>query len=281
MNRSPARNLTVARSLLAMVLLLAAAGCVNLSAVRDFAAASSRSSEMTGLVNQYAESPARLKRYQPQARHAELDRIGERRAAQKERILLRHALIGEYMDALGRLADDDLVTYDSEIDELGRAVSGGQLAGEEDADAFAAVAKVIFNAAADGWRQRQLRTLIEKSDDPFRNIVEALKRMAGEGFAEDAVNEQAAIRSYYRTLILGSQDKAGIAAAEEWREVRFEEVAQRQRAIAAYVESLDQIAAGHALLCKSLGEFDAEETLKQLRRHTRNLKRLIELLRQP
>ncbi len=269
----------LSRLALAAGLLVITTACANLSAVRDFAAISARSAEYTALVSQYEGFPERQKRYVPSRLHTALDRETLTRTEQAERLLLRHALIEEYMDALGRLAADDLVDYDSEIDRLGKAVSDGRLVGERDATAFGAVATVLFRAAADNWRRDRLVQLIAESNAPFQEVVGALKQVVDQGFAGDVVNEEIALQKHYQTLMRESSDKAGIAALAEWRDTRLSEVKARGGAVAAYSEVLARIAAGHQKLYDSRGELDREETLRQMRRYAKDLRRLYDTLR--
>jgi hypothetical protein len=278
MNKTDRCKRVFLRFLLPAALLTAAAGCTNLSAVRDFARLSARSAEASVLVGRYAEFPERQKRFVPEAMHAGLNQESLRRAAQTERILLRHALVEEYMDALGRLSADDLVTYDHEIDALGKAASSGKFIAESDAGAFTAVAKLVFKAAADGWRRRQLRELIAEANAPLLEVIGALRQIVEHGFAGDAENETVAIQKYYQTLIRSSQDKAGIAAVEEWRDARLAEVGERRRTIADYAQALGQIAAGHQMLYERRDDLGGEETLLRINRHTRSLRRFLDSL---
>ncbi len=269
----------IARFALVAGLLALSAACANLAAVREFADISARSAEYAALVSQYREFPARQKRYVPSRLHAALDQESRKRVAQAERITLRQALIEEYMDSLGRLAADDLVAYDPEIDQLGKAVADGRFAGEKDATAFSAVAALLFRAAADNWRRERLAQLIAESNAPFQEVVGALKQVVDQGFAGDVVNEEIALQKHYQTLIRESSDKAGIAALEEWRDMRLTEVKARGGAVAGYSEVLARIAAGHQELYDRRSDLSREETMRQMRRYAKDLRRLYHALR--
>lgn len=254
-------------------------GCANLTAIREFASISAQSAEYTTLVTQYAESPERQKRFQPSDQYKRLDQMSRDRAAQKDRLLLRHSLIEEYMDALGQLAADELVTYDKEIDALGKAVADNKFAGENDAGAFASISKILFRAAADGWRQKKLRELITGSNSSFQEVIGALKRIVDQGFAGDVENEKAAMQNYYQTLIRSSKDRAGIAALEEWRDTRLAEVGARGRAISNYSEVLSKIASGHQELYNKRDDLDNKELLRQMSRYAKDLRKLFDTIK--
>ncbi len=260
-------------------LLVLGVGCANLAPITEFADISARSAENTGLVTQYVQFPERQKRFQPTDQHSRLDQIARERAAQNERLLLRHTLIAEYMDALGRLASDELVTYDKESDALGKANAHNKFSGESDAGAFGSVSKILFRAATDGWRQKKLRELIGDSNSPFQEVVGALKRIVDQGFAGDTENEEIAINNYYRTLIVSSTDKAGIAALEEWRDTRLSEVRARRRAITNYSEVLSKIASGHQILYDKRDDLDNKDLLQQMSRYAKDLRKLFDTLK--
>ena len=254
-------------------------GCANLAPVTEFADISAQSAAYTGLVTQYVQFPERQKRFQPSSQHARLEQMSRERAAQKERLLLRQALIEEYMDALGQLAADEPVKYDKEIDALGKAVAHNKFAGEKDAGAFGSVSKILFKAVADDWRRRKLRELIEESNSPFQEVVGALKRIVDQGFAGDTENEEIAIWNYYQPIILSSKDKAGIAALEEWRDTKLAEVRVWRHAITDYSEVLSKIASGHQKLYDKRDDLDNKDLLQLMSRYAKDLRKLFNTLK--
>ncbi len=260
-------------------LLVLGVGCTSLAPITEFADISAQSAAYTGLVTQYVQFPERQKRFQPSSQHARLEQMSRERAAHKERLLLRQALIEEYMDALGQLAADEPVKYDKEIDALGKAVAHNKFAGEKDAGAFGSVSKILFKAVADDWRRRKLRELIEESNSPFQEVVGALKRIVDQGFAGDTENEEIAIRNYYQPIILSSKDKAGIAALEEWRDTRLAEVRVWRHAITDYSEVLSKIASGHQKLYDKRDDLDNIDLLQQMSRYTKDLRKLFNTLK--
>lgn len=260
-------------------LLVLGVGCTNLAPITEFADISAQSAAYTALVTQYVQFPERQKRFQPSSQHARLEQMSRERAAQKERLLLRQALIEEYMDALGQLATDEPVKYDKEIDALGKAVADNKFAGEKDAGAFGSVSKILFRAVADDWRRRKLRELIAESNSPFQEVVGALKRIVDQGFAGDTENEEIAIRNYYQPIILSAKDKAGIAALEEWRDARLAEVRVWRHAITDYSEVLSKIASGHQKLYDKRDDLDNKDLLQLMSRYAKDLRKRFDTLK--
>ena len=254
-------------------------GCANLSAIQEFASISAGSAEYTRLVDQYVESPARQKRYQPASQHARLDEMTRMRAAQRERLLLRQKLVAEYMSALGQLAADEIVNYDSQIEGLANAVAQNKFADEKDADAFASVSKTLLRAATDAWRQRHLQELITESNGPLQVVVGTLRDIVEKEFAGDIDNEKLAMTGYYETLIRSSSDRAGIAALEEWKTARLAEADARVRSDSCYAQVLSGIAAGHQELYERRNDLGAQELVRQLKQYSNDIRRLVSAIR--
>lgn len=276
MNQIPRRvsRLRPAAVLLLLLVLNLAQGCANLDAIREFASISTESAEYTRLVTDYVESPARLKRYQPSTEHNQMDRIAAERQVQQNRMLLRYRAIVEYMNALGRLAADEAVRYDKQINVLGQAVKEGKLADAKEADAFAAMANVLVRGATDRWRQKQLAEFIGAANDPFQVIVESLRVIVERGFGGDLQTEKMVVERYYDTLISYSKDKAGIAALEEWRDLRLSAIETRAKAIQSYTQLLRKIAQAHQALYDGRHDLSRKELLSTVRDYSQDLRTL-------
>ncbi|HEX6775062.1 MAG TPA: hypothetical protein VF238_04395 [Methylomirabilota bacterium] len=256
---------------------LTVSGCVSLGAVRDFASTSSDAVQYSHLVSAYAGTPARLKRYEPQSQWPVLDRQTTEREAQRERLLLRQKLIQEYMDALGQLAADDLVSYDlvsddNQLDVLGNAVKNAKFDDQSEAAAFSAVSKLLVGAVTDRWRRGKVVSLIEQTEAPFQVVMGAMITIVGTDFGSDVANERVALDKYYGTLQREGKDPAGLAALAEWREMREAQLRDRDSAIASYTTVLKTIAAGHHKLYESRHELSKPEIKAEIHRYTRRLK---------
>ncbi len=255
-----------------LVVLVLAAGCANLTAIREFASISAESAEYTKLVTNYVESPIRLKRYQSPSRHDRLDHDAAARAAQRERLLLRQTLIVEYMNALGWLATDEAVTKSKEIGDLRNAVKEAKFADAKEADAFSAIANVVVKGATDWWRRKQLKALITTSNEPFQIVVQSLRDIVEKDFSGDPLREKEAIRQYCSDLVLQSSDKAGIAALQEWCDLRLTEIDAREEAIKSYVKILEKIAQGHRQLYEGRNDLSKKQLLQEIRGYAKELR---------
>jgi hypothetical protein len=249
-----------------------ASACANLTAVREFASTSSDASQYSQLVVAYVDTPARMKRYEPESQRPALDREIAERKAQQEQLLLRQKLIQEYMDALGQLAGDELTTYDKELDALGNAVKAAKFVDQGEATAFAAVSKVLVVAVSERWRQGKLVTLIEEADAPFQVVVGALVKVVEQAFSGDIANEREALNKYYTGLERQGKDPAGLAALAEWRELREGQIKGHEIAIRNYAIVLKTIAVGHHKLYESRHSLSRPEVQAEIHQHTKRLK---------
>jgi hypothetical protein len=253
-------------------LALTASACANLTAIREFASTSSDAAQYSQLVVAYVDTPARMKRYEPESQRPVLDRLIAERKAQQEQLLLRQRLIQEYMDALGQLAGDELTVYDKELDALGNAAKTAKFVDQGEATAFAAVSKVLVLAVTDRWRQGKLVTLIEETDRPFQVVVAALVKVVEQGFTADIANEREALNKYYTALERQGKDPAGLAALAEWRELREGQIKGHEIAIRNYVVVLKTIAVGHHKLYESRHQLSRPEVQAEIHQYTKRLK---------
>lgn len=249
-------------------------GCANLSAIREFADISASTAEHTQLTKEYVQWPQTQKRYQPTSEYDKLDHMTAQRTLQEKTLLPRHALIGEYMDALGQLAADEVVMYNKEVDALGKAAKEAKFADEKEEAAFNAVAKLLLTAATDAWRQAKLKAFVRTSNSDIKTVIAGLRQIVNEGFLGDLEVETEAVRKYYQTIILDSSDKAGIAALNEWREAKLESIAKRRKAIETYSISLQKISDAHQKLNDAVlvNVVTSKEFLGQMSRYAKDIR---------
>jgi hypothetical protein len=269
------------RILLSAVILLAfTQGCANnLEAIQDFANLSAESAEYTALVDEYIEFPTRQKRYQPPSRHASLETMAQERATQKTALLLRQSIVETYMNSLGRLAADEIVDNTEELAQLSAALQNQAGTNPQDTEAYGKIAGILTKAATNRWQQHQLRELIEQANPPIQHILRALEHIVANGFGGDLQTEEAAIRNFYSTLIMESNDPAGKAALAEWQEFRILQVQERSQAIQTYGTVLHKISDGHQQLFDRRHDLNKKEVLQQVRHSVKDLRTLLETLK--
>ena len=254
-------------------------GCVDLKAIQDFAHISAESAEYTALVDNYVDFPNRQKRYQPEDRHPQLDAMAQERLTRKTELLLRHEVIEEYMEVLGRLAADEIVDQSEELSQLTTKLQSQAGTSPAETEAFGKIAGVLTNAIGDKWRKRQIQELIERSNGPLQTILKSLKKIVVEGFGGDDQNEQFAIQSYYQTKIAQSNDPAGIAALKEWQERREKNLVAHTQVIQAYAALLEKISEGHQKLYDGRNELAKAQLIQQIKQSVKELKNILDTIK--
>lgn len=264
----------------AVILLAFTQGCANnLKPIQDFANLSAESAEYTALVDEYIEFPIRQKRYQPPSRHAGLETMAQERAMQKTALLLRQSIVETYMNSLGRLAADEIVDNTEELAQLSAALQIQAGTNPQDTEAYGKIVGIVTKATTNRWQQHQLRDLIEQANSPIQHILGALERIVADGFGGDLQTEEAAIRNYYSTLIMESNDPAGKAALAEWQEFRTVQEQERSQAIHTYGTVLHKISDGHQQLFDRRHALNKKEVLQQVTDSAKDLRTLLETLK--
>jgi hypothetical protein len=278
-HQAPAVVMTLKILFSSLLLLGLTQGCVDLKAIQDFANISAESAEYTTLVDNYVDFPNRQKRYQSEDRHAQLEAMAQERLSQKIELLLRHHVIEEYMEALGKLAADEIVDQSEELSQLTTKLQSQAGTSPAETEAFGKIAGVLTNAIGNKWRKRQIQELIERSNGPLQIILKSLKQIVVEGFGGDDQNEQFAIQSYYRTKLAQSNDPAGIAALIEWQERREKNLADHTQSIQAYSAILGKISEGHQKLYDERNDLAKAQLIKQIKKSVKELKDILDSIK--
>jgi hypothetical protein len=259
------------------------AGCADLSAVRDFARTSADAAAYRQIVDEYAASPHRQKRYQPERFEARLEAIARDRAAQAERLRAAQAVLAAYMSALGDLAADDLPAVDSQMDGLrsslekaGIVGAGEGAIGKETAGAAARIAAILTRAALDHWRQKKIADLIAETDASVQAVTAGLAEIIRQDFARSLDIEAEVLRKYFQSVIgaanaTGQADSVPPLARVLWLD-RQDEIAARRARLEAYAQLLDRIGQGHAALRANVGNLDDKALASRLKGYARDLK---------
>lgn len=269
--------------LLAGMLLLS--GCADLQAVRDFAKTSAATADYRQIVSDYAASPERQKRLQPQRFAAQLDAIAVERAGQARRLLAAQSVLADYMDALGDLAADDLPNVDSRIDGISKALekagfigTGDAAIGKETAGAAAAIAKILSRSAMDHWRQAKLEKIIAEADPSIQVVTTGLREVILQDFARSLDIEAEATRKYFEATIAaanadGQSDTVPPLSRVLWLD-RQNALAARRARLEPYANLMSKIGQGHAELRANVGALKDKALHARLKQYARDLRQL-------
>lgn len=260
---------------LSLVLLSA---CADLRAIRQFADRSAQAAQGTALREDYVQSLERQKRYQGRAQLEELDRLAAERKKQQPGLAALQQGVEGYLKAVGALAADDVIVYDSSLDALATSLTGANWVSASQVQAGASLAKLLAKAATDAYRQRQLKRLIAEANADFQIVVEALAGIAERDFVGSLENEGVAADKYYRAILAEAEhappQQAAIALVRERWQEKQDALAAKQAACRAYAQALRKIGAAHQLLYDQRHHLSARQLHAAIARYAGDIQTL-------
>jgi ribosomal protein S15P/S13E len=272
------RRFKVRSSLIALVLMLLVGGCANLAEIKAFATLSSDAAAYSKLTEAYIAAPEQMRRYtlpEDEVQRQEYERIGREREEQRSKLLAYHRLLEEYMKSLGALAADEAVNFDDEVGSLVDAGIQAKYVSGEQADAVKTIVGLLGNAAATGYRSRELKLVIERGNAPLQTVLADMRSIVELGYMESLRQEESAFNSYYRYLERAAeQDMKEPVAAQLVRNIREEKAALfpvRKLGPPAFARTLSQIGEAHQHLFEHRRDLNNKETLATLTTYVRKI----------
>lgn len=251
---------TVRRAVLGLALLASGllGGCVNLQAVSAYTASAGAVVADTSAAARWQQSEPRLLALRLPGDSDQVCALGRSgRAPQAEfdaafnEVQAVHQLLGAYFEALGRLAADQLPLPNT---ALAGSLSAVKAAGVPVSAAEEAALKslgTLLGRALDGYRQRELRRLIDQSHGDVDTSLQLLERLAAIYFDEvDGERRQAAL--YWRCQLSPN----GEVVDKYWGRREFKRVADgyavELATLTTYAQALAQVRSDHAALRETL-----------------------------
>lgn len=278
-------------TLVFLITLFLLGGCVDLKAVRDFAKISSATADYQKIVSDYVESPERRKPYEPERSHPQLEQEIQARSNQKPKLEGVQKILVEYMSALGDLANDELPNVDQEIDGVGKALEKAKFVGDGDAqinkrtaEGAGTIAKILTKAVLDHWRQKELKSLINKTDDSLQEVLRGLREVVQKDFSQSLDIESEAISKFFNKSIAVAKakgDEEGLPPlANLLLKERLEEVFVGKKKLDEYTNVLDKIGKGHADLRKNVNDLENKELTQRLKQYSKDLGKLYRTIKE-
>lgn len=208
-----------------------AASCINLTAVHEWSKTSVEATQYDEIVTTYANTPQRLKRYDPSGPWEDQIALRQNQAEALRQIL---SVVSDYMAALKTLSSDSPIDYKEDAAALTTGI--GKLNAGISTDTIGAVGslvKIVLGASAKLYQAKQVTTVVERANAPLQVILSGeLRRIVDQDFRRDLKIERTMLDRYYDSqLQTGSASDAAKVALEEWKEVRLEQNAEHVKAI--------------------------------------------------
>jgi len=268
------RNRWVLSLTASCIALLSIACTTDLTAVREWSKTSLEATQYSELVTTYANTPQRLKRYDPK-KSLEIteswDAQIKLRQNQAEALKTILSAISDYMAALAILSSASTVDYSKDVGALNAGIQNLNAGiSNETLGAVGSLVNAVLGTAAKAYQKRQVADIVERANGPLQTILRGeLRNIISQDFRGDLSNEKTSIGGYFKDKLRVKEGAPPTSAAarvalEEWEELRLEENAKRTEAVDAYLTVLDKVAVGHQKLYDNRNELDAEKLIKDL-----------------
>lgn len=240
--------------------------CTSLKAVHEWSQTSLEATQYNQIVATYADTPQRLKRYDPRPliNYDEVTKIRKKQGEEITRIL---SVVSDYMAALAALSSDTTFDYSKDVKSVTDGIKGlGTGIPDAQLGAVGSIVTLLGNAAAQGYQAKQVADVIEQANQPLQTILKGdLRTIVDSFFRQDLKQEKSWLTKYYEDLqSAGRPNKAAVVSITEWMQLRSDQNAKRMDAVDAYVKILDNISAGHQRLYDNRNELDSETLIKKL-----------------
>ncbi|MBD3886596.1 hypothetical protein IFO70_33540 [Phormidium tenue FACHB-886] len=182
-----------------------------------------------------------------------------------------NSVVTDYVTAIGKLASDDVVSFDAQFERIKTSLSNFSIPVEKETatgteivsvtlpptaiTTGTSIANFIFGWASNQFRQGTLREAITCTDRPLNTYITGLEHAFRAGYVEGLLNQELfRVNSYYDYYAALLRTRGG--SDEEFRRLQNESynaiatVLQRRNAAVSYMAILDKTASAHAALAK-------------------------------
>jgi hypothetical protein len=271
---------------LSAVIVLGLSGCSSLEPVAEFGKNASAIAGYPDVADDYPAILQRQRSYGDKSQAVSDEKIATRKRDAK-RLRDAQKVLEAYARALGALAANDLISYDTEIDALNKGIVDAKLATSDQTDVYAKVAKFGFELVTDIYRRDKIRKLITTYNPAIQKATRNLITIVHDGYLMSLKDE----RDYFDKYVSGPAN--AITGSEENRQ-NFEGlqgivgvVAQTQDDVLekkkqnaqALVKGMQAFAQGHQQLAENINKVSFKETVNVARDYAKQLRDILKSFR--
>jgi len=194
-----------------IILVLFMSGCASMEAVQNYASYSQSTIEsVKPVAKDFYASCTRANSFKPLNSHSECKAEQEASKA----ILMVSNVLGEYAAALGALAADELVSYETDINAVTAEIKGLNVEDLEKnkINAVGSIAKLISKATASAYRQKQVVNFIRESDTLITIVTDTLADIIENNYSTAIEMEISAWKDGYKRVEISARTEMPI----EW-----------------------------------------------------------------
>lgn len=250
-------------------------GCTNLNAVRDFAKEAAALGDYRPVPADFVETNVRMQALY--GREASADQLAPIKSYRKL-FEQRQVVLVKYMGALASLAEDDLLSCKSNLDQVASAATAADVLEKADANLFASAANLTLKIATDGARRRLIHEIVGRCDQPVQRLTKALAETVEADYLESLKREQQAEDSLLLDVKASKDQGLSRLANYTMQEHRIA-LAQRMASAKAFAKALTKVAEGHARLAAHPGDFTTKEFIAEIKGYQDEIKNLHQQLK--
>lgn len=251
---APTQKKSISQLSLLVSALFVLAGCVDFGPVKEYAALSKQASTgYAGIVEDMYQSCLRSAEFDPPASGETPEKHCVDWKEVQPGLLHAESALQDYLVAVGKLAGDDTISYDKNLDSLKKEVDGIKFSGKsvfdsKQVDAITGLAGFLLKAATDGYRRRELERTFSTQNENIQTVTAALKDIVGHDYKKRLENEETAIEAFQVRLQRASDQSLAVEIGKRQVQDHLWDIEKKREAADDYVKTLDLIAKGHQQL---------------------------------
>lgn len=262
-----------------IILVSLLSGCMSLKAVQKYATYSQATLEnVQPVAKDFYESCTRANSFKPINSHSGCKTEQEASKA----ILMISNVLKKYTVSLGALAADEIINYDTNIDEMTTELKVLKVNGLEDAkvDAVGSLAKLIAKTATSSYRERRVSNFIIESDESINIVTESLADIIEKNYSNAIDLEISAWKDRYQIVEEVVRNESPLEwdaySKAQWKDRA--ELDAKLNAVKDLSESIRKIGSTHSKLKKDAKNLTGKEVAALIRSFVEETKPVIKQL---
>ncbi|MBA2708496.1 MAG: hypothetical protein H0U59_11900 [Gemmatimonadaceae bacterium] len=185
-------------------------------------------------------------------------------------------VLSGYFAALARLADDRIVSTDTEVKLLSASLISKAGMNQAQESAVSALLQYVSSTLLDIRRRPKLAQAITSQNANVIVVTNGLRDIVSKDYLQLLIDEETAANSFYRTVVREGRPREPLAAVllMDVRDERARQLGNRREALDAYAKALGTISAGHQKLYLRRNTLGAKELAAELAGHAETLDKL-------
>lgn len=201
-------------------------------------------------------------------------------------VVAANDVLKNYAEALGKLASDDVATFTAELNSLEGSLKKVDINGNKPFDnqrvaAISGIAKFLFNAAANGYRQKKLKETIEVGNNDLPGLIDGLEDVVELYKSQLLKREKTQIEFEQVELERIYRNNNGILNERLYETLLdLQIIENKMQAAEDFKSILDNISRTHNQLYESSNELNSKALILLIQNYVKQLQPLINNLRE-